>query len=257
MASIGDGRSGAALDPTDAPAGGDLLLRRAPTRGVRTLAVRPTSARSVIEAAAELVRWPIHHQLSVSTEPAMVDGVRHELHWLVFYLMENALRHTPPGTLRACGRQRDGDQVVIEVADHRPGRPARLGPPRVRAVRAQRRRRRQGLRSGLAIVRWVAAVTRPHGRARAAADGIGTRFVIRLPARPAPPTASISTARRPGYRASRRVGRSDLDDDRQDHRPAAQAVVDERRQVVVQLLLEQVDALDAACAEALSERSTS
>ena len=52
-------------------------------------------------------------------------------------------------------------------------------------------------------------------------------------------TAASTTA------ASRGRGRRlDLDDHRQDHRPAAQAVVDELRHVVVQVVLEQVDLAD-------------
>ncbi len=69
----------------------------------------------------------------------------------------------------------------------------------------------------------------------------GTRFEVTFPrARCRPDEAT---------RRSPPTGRagpgSDLDDDRQDHRPAAQPVIDERRKVVVQLLLEQIDLVDA------------
>jgi|tagenome__1003787_1003787.scaffolds.fasta_scaffold20972119_2 hypothetical protein len=42
----------------------------------------------------------------------------------------------------------------------------------------------------------------------------------------------------------RSTERSDLDDDRQHHRPPLEAVVDERREIVVQHLLEQVRLAD-------------
>ena len=38
------------------------------------------------------------HGLSIDAQPAIVDGVRDELHRLVLNLLENAVRHTPPGT---------------------------------------------------------------------------------------------------------------------------------------------------------------
>ena len=88
---------------------------------------------------------------------------------------------------------------------------------------------------------------RPRGRrARTAArstlgapaDGTGTRFVIRFRASAATPRGSTRD----------RARRSDLDDDRQHHRTAAQPVVDERGEVVVQLLLEEVDLADAVAA---------
>ena len=52
------------------------------------------------------------HGLSISAEPAMVDGVRDELHRLVLNLLENAVRHTPPGTrVEAFTEVRDGAAV--------------------------------------------------------------------------------------------------------------------------------------------------
>ena len=49
---------------------------------------------------------------------------------------------------------------------------------------------------------------------------------------------SIERARRP------RLGRSDLDDDGEDHRAAAELLVNELGEVVVQVLLDQVDLVD-------------
>ena len=110
----------------------------------------------MIEAAAELGPMAEHHELSVSTEPAMVDGVRDELHRLVLNLMENALRHTPPGTSVHAGVRRDGDQVVIEVADTGPGIPAELAPRVFERFVRNGRDGGKGSGLGLAIVRSVA-----------------------------------------------------------------------------------------------------
>ena len=161
-----------------------LLLARADAR--RENPRRPTDVGEVvIEAAAELGPMAEHHELSVSTEPAMVDGVRDELHRLVLNLMENALRHTPPGTSVHAGVRRDGDQVVIEVADTGPGIPPELAPRVFERFVRNGRDGGKGSGLGLAIVRSVA---QSHGGTvdlERPPDGIGvggTRFVIRLPA---------------------------------------------------------------------------
>jgi two-component system, OmpR family, sensor kinase len=158
-----------------------LLLARADAR--RENPRRPTDVGEVvIEAAAELGPMSEHHELSVSTEPAMVDGVRDELHRLVLNLMENALRHTPPGTSVHAGVRRDGDQVVIEVADTGPGIPPDLAPRVFERFVRDGHDGGKGSGLGLAIVRSVA---QSHGgtvELEPPPDGIGTRFVIRLPA---------------------------------------------------------------------------
>ncbi len=161
-----------------------LLLARADAR--RENPRRPTDVGEVVvEAAAELGPMAEHHELSVSTEPAMVDGVRDELHRLVLNLMENALRHTPPGTSVHTGVRRDGDQVVIEVADNGPGIPHELAPRVFERFVRDGRDGGKGSGLGLAIVRSVA---QSHGgtvELEPPPDGVaegGTRFVIRLPA---------------------------------------------------------------------------
>ena len=73
-----------------------LLLARADARRVQPR--RPTDlARVLIEAASELGPMAEHHELSIHAEPAIVEGVRDELHRLVLNLLENAVRHTRRG----------------------------------------------------------------------------------------------------------------------------------------------------------------
>jgi signal transduction histidine kinase len=160
-----------------------LLLARADAR--RENPRRPTDVGEVvIEAAAELGPMAEDHHLSVSTEPAMVDGVRDELHRLVLNLMENALRHTPPGTYVHASVTRAGDEVVIEVTDNGPGIPPELAPRVFERFVRNGRDGGKGSGLGLAIVRSVA---QSHGGSveLASADDAGaggTRFLIRLPA---------------------------------------------------------------------------
>ena len=157
-----------------------LLLARADAN--RAAPRRPTDlAEVVLEAIAELDPVAEDHELSVRADAVVVHGARDELHRLVLNLVENALRHTPPGTrVHVSTGNRDG-QALLTVEDNGPGIPHEL---ELRVFERFVRGGRDGGRGsglGLAIVRAVAeshggAVTieRPAGRS-------GTRFVIVLP----------------------------------------------------------------------------
>ena len=171
------------------------------------------------------------HELSIDAEPVVVSGARDELHRLVLNLIENAVKHTPGGTHISVSTAVDDGEAVLVVEDDGPGVPPEL-EERVfeRFVRSGRDGAR-GSGLGLAIVR---AVAESHGGSvtlERPPESAGARFVVRLPA------GGLVSGRRRG-------ARSDLDDDRQHHRAAPQPVVDERRQVVVELVLEQVDLPD-------------
>jgi two-component system OmpR family sensor kinase len=121
------------------------------------------------------------HEVSVRAEPVSVRGASDELHRLVLNLVENALRHTPPGThVRASSGMSDGE-ALLTVEDDGPGIPPEL-QQRIfeRFVRGGRDGGR-GSGLGLAIVR---AVAESHGGTVSIepVEGTrGTRFVIRLP----------------------------------------------------------------------------
>src|SRR2546423_10803056 len=104
-----------------------LLLARADAGRFRPH--EPTDIGAVVaEAAAELGPVADGHELTVEAEPAVVDGVRDELHRLAANLMENAIRHTPPGThIQAQVGAQDGN-VKLVVEDDGPGVPEALGP---------------------------------------------------------------------------------------------------------------------------------
>jgi signal transduction histidine kinase len=189
-----------------------LLLARADARRVQQR--RPTDLGEVlVEAASELGPMGENHDLSISAGPAVVQGVQDELHRLVLNLLENAVRHTPPGTHIRAATSSDGSQAVLVVADDGPGIPEEL---RARVFERFVRGGRDGGRGsglGLAIVRAVAvshAGTVEMGSQPGGAGGGGTQFVIRIPAadaQPVPePTAdqtSTTTGRTIGRRRSR------------------------------------------------------
>ncbi|MGH2858108.1 MAG: sensor histidine kinase [Solirubrobacteraceae bacterium] len=157
-----------------------LLLARADAR--RDQPHRPTDLGAVlVEAASELGPVADRHELSISAEPVVVSGVRDELHRLILNLLENAVRHTPPGTSVGASTRRDGGEAVIVVEDSGPGiAPALAARVFERFVRSGRDGGK-GSGLGLAIVRSVA---QSHGGTvdlRPAQDGIGTRFEVRIP----------------------------------------------------------------------------
>jgi signal transduction histidine kinase len=179
----------------------DLLLL-ARTDAGREAPRTPTDLAGVVtDAAAELGPIAGDHRLELDVEPAVIPGTRDDLHRLAANLIENAIRHTPPGTAIDAAVRREKGDAVLTVADAGPGIPPGLAERAFeRFVRgAGDRAGSSGL--GLAIVR---AVAESHGGSVTldTPPGGGARFVVRLPA-------------------------LDLDDDRQDHGPAAEALVHE------------------------------
>ena len=110
--------------------------------------------------------------------------MRDELHRLVLNLMENALRHTDPGTaVEASVERRNGD-VVLAVEDDGPGI-----PPELRDKVFERFFRAHGDRSRLVGPRAGDRARRrrvpPAARVtlEPPLDGRGARFVVRFPRR--------------------------------------------------------------------------
>jgi signal transduction histidine kinase len=138
----------------------------------------------VAAAASELEPVAGDHEISVSAvEGAEIDGVQDELHRLVLNLMENALRHTDPGTAVEATVERQNGHVVLAVEDDGPGI-----PPELREKVFERFFRAHGDRSGssglgLAIVRAVAESHHGTVDLEPPLDGRGARFVVRFPAK--------------------------------------------------------------------------
>jgi signal transduction histidine kinase len=181
----------------------DLLLLARTDVGRVVQRERLNLAQTVVEAAAELGPVSGEHDISLEVHPVTVEASRDELHRLTINLLENALRHTPPGTAIyvTTGIARDGSAELV-VEDEGPG-----VPPELAAKIFERFVRGAGDRGGsfglgLSIVQ---AVAESHGGSvtlEPRAHGTGARFVVRLP---------VS---------------SDLDDDGEHHRAALQTVVD-------------------------------
>jgi two-component system OmpR family sensor kinase len=162
----------------------DLLLLARADAGRVAPHVPVDLSEIVAEAAGELEPVAGDHQISVSAPPgADLDGARDELHRLALNLLENALRHTDPGTAVEATVERRNGQVVLAVEDDGPGIPLEL-----RDKVFERFFRGAGDRSGssglgLAIVRAVAQSHDGTVELEEPLDGRGARFVVRFPAR--------------------------------------------------------------------------
>jgi signal transduction histidine kinase len=157
-----------------------LLLARADAKRFQTRA--PTNLADVLtEAASEIGPMADDHELIIDARPARMSGARDDLHRMVLNLLENAVKHTPPGTRISASTSTSGAEALVIVEDTGPGiSPDLVGRVFERFVRGGGDGAK-GSGLGLAIVRAVAeshggSVTLTH------ANGIrGTRFVVRLP----------------------------------------------------------------------------
>jgi signal transduction histidine kinase len=160
---------------------GDLLLLARTDVG-RVVAREPCDlADVVVEAASELGPMSAEHDIVLDVHPVIVEATRDELHRLTVNLLENALRHTPPGTqIRVCTGASDG-QATLVVEDDGPGVPPELAPTLFERFVRGAGDRGGSFGLGLAIVK---AVAESHGGSVAlesAENGGGARFVVRLP----------------------------------------------------------------------------
>ncbi len=102
-------------------------------------------------------------------------------------LLDNALRHTPPGGTVRLAPRLDGDEIVVEVQDDGDGIPAEQLPhvfERFYRGDSARDRKDRGSGIGLTISR---AIVDAHGgslTARSAGPGRGATFEVRLPRTP-------------------------------------------------------------------------
>jgi two-component system OmpR family sensor kinase len=165
-----------------------LLLARADAGriGART---RCDFAEVAGSAAAEVAPTIGERELRVDNRvPLPVDGNPDELHRVVVNLLDNAARHTPPGSRIELRLHGEGRHAVLEVADDGPGVPPalreRIFDRFVRGDGPADTAVSGGSGLGLAIVK---AVARSHGGDvdLTESESGGALFRVRLPLRSA------------------------------------------------------------------------
>ena len=175
----------------------DLLLLARADAG-RVAAHEPVDVAAVVtDAVAEMEPVARGHEISVAAEPkTYVLGARDELHRLVVNLLENALRHTDPGTAVEASVGREDGAVVLAVEDDGPGIPDELREKVFERFFRGSRDRGGSSGLGLSIVRAVADSHHGTVRLEPPLDGRGARFVVRLAAyeRPAPDLGGTAAA---------------------------------------------------------------
>ena len=128
----------------------------------------------------------IETALSPELPLVLCDGVLIER--VLFNLIENATKYTPPGTPIRIESHREGDVIEVTVEDRGPGLP----PGRERAIfekftRGDRESVVPGVGLGLAISRAIVEAHRGTIRAQNR-EGGGARFTFTLPAEEPPPS---------------------------------------------------------------------
>jgi signal transduction histidine kinase len=163
-----------------------LLLARADAGriGART---RCDLAEVAGNAAAEVAPTIGERDLRVENErPLPIDGNPDELHRMILTLLDNAARHTPPGSTIELRLRAEGGQALVEVADDGPGVPLQqreqIFERFVRGEGPADTAIGGGSGLGLAIVRSVAV---SHGGSAEVTESErgGALFRIRLPLR--------------------------------------------------------------------------
>jgi signal transduction histidine kinase len=152
------------------------------------LAIQPTDLTLLIEETVRLFA-PLAEERAITltvcagpTPRLRIDAVR--IRQVLHNLLNNALRHTPPGGQVRVASQVDGPAVVIAVSDTGDGlEPDQLGAVFDRFYRADKSRSRDtgGTGLGLAIVSALVAAHDGSVAVSSPGRGQGSTFTIRLP----------------------------------------------------------------------------
>jgi signal transduction histidine kinase len=164
----------------------DLLLLARTDVG-RVVPRKPVDlAKVVVEATAELGPVSSRHEISLDVHPVAVEASLDELHRLAINLIENAVRHTPPGTeIRVSTGTTPSGRAQLVVEDDGPGVPEALSSTLFERFVRGAGDRGGSFGLGLAIVRAVAeshAGSVEVSQTHPGAEKPGARFVVTLPA---------------------------------------------------------------------------
>ncbi len=153
------------------------------------LRVGPVTAAALVEAAVDAAE-PAYASKGIQLETVVSDRLPKlavdpdRIGEVLGNLLDNALRHTPPGGSVEVRADRHGDEVALTIADTGEGiAPEHLDRVFERFFRVDTSRTRNGGGSGIGLAIARALVEAHGGRIRAESDGpgAGSRFVVTLP----------------------------------------------------------------------------
>jgi signal transduction histidine kinase len=180
----------------------DLLDMSRVIRGVVRLEMRPLGVSKVLHEAVDSVRpTAAARQISLTVHDgpdAVVAADHNRLQQMLWNLLSNALKFTPPGGHVEARIAQEGQEAVIRISDDGEGIAPEFLPhvfDRFRQETGDIARTHSGLGIGLALVRHL---TELHGgtvAAESAGKQHGATFSVRLPlVRPARPRAHVPGA---------------------------------------------------------------
>ncbi|WP_437970702.1 response regulator [Sorangium sp. So ce260] len=184
----------------------DLLDVSAIVSGKMTLKAQPVCLASVLRAALDTLKLAADAKgvsVSLSLSPAIgkVWGDGGRLQQVVWNLLNNAIKFTPPGGRVAVSLEQVGATARIRVSDTGEGISADFLPlafERFRQADSSIQRRRGGLGLGLSIVRHLVELHGGAVRGESGGPGQGATFTVDLPLLPvveAPAATGIGLAR--------------------------------------------------------------
>jgi CheY-like chemotaxis protein len=170
----------------------DLLEAARVVTGTLPATRHPLDLRPIVTAAVRDIQAAhpglANLRVTVPATPVTLNGDPVRLAQMIANLLDNANKHTPPGTPVDVELTADGRHAILCVRDAGPGLPpgtaARLFDPFVRAA-APGITAHAGLGLGLAVVRGIAELH--DGTAAATSSASGATLTIRLPLTDAPP----------------------------------------------------------------------
>lgn len=170
--------------------------------------LRPIDLDPVVDAALDALRPAAEakgvHLASRIVRPGTVMGDPDRLQQVVWNLLANAVKFTPPGGEVRVSLDRSGPYAQIEVTDTGEGMSADLLPyvfDRFKQGDATVTRPHAGLGLGLSIVRHIVELHGGQVEATSAGKGTGATFSVRLPI-PAVHVHARALTRRPPLTAS-------------------------------------------------------
>jgi CheY-like chemotaxis protein/two-component sensor histidine kinase len=182
----------------------DLLDMARIVRGQLRLDVRPVEMIPIIEAAVDTVRpaaaaRDIEIAMELEPKVGLVAGDPGRLQQVVWNLLTNAIKFTPPGGRAEVRLSRRDEQVEVSVRDTGPGIPTEFLPhlfERFRQADSSTTRAHGGLGLGLAIVRHLVEAHGGAVEAESGGPGQGSTFRVTLPMAQARPRLRESDAPR-------------------------------------------------------------
>jgi PAS domain S-box-containing protein len=182
----------------------DLLDISRIVNGTLRLNPQPIELIAVIRAALDTVRPLIEAKqldldLVLAPEASMMRGDASRLQQVVWNLLANAAKFTPPGGQIAVRLERADDEALLTVSDKGQGISAEFLPyvfDRFRQADSTTTRAQSGLGLGLAIVRHLVELHGGSVAAQSAGEGRGASFRVCLPLARSASTPGQPQARR-------------------------------------------------------------